>query len=275
VETILKLQEIVLLFFLQMFFAGDFIMPQIKNENKTKIEPVIITVIYDNNPFLKGLQTDWGFACLVEVGKTKLLFDTGDNGNILLSNMAKLNIDPKSIDFIFLSHFHHDHTGGLSEFLKKNSDVTIYYPQSFPIQLIEEMKKSDAVLVPISSFQELQTNIFSIGELDGIIPEQSIAVRTAKGIVVITGCAHPGIIKILETSKNSFPDELIYLVMGGFHLHRLTENEISSKINTMLRMKVHTVAPSHCSGDNARKMFKEVYGDDYIEVGAGKVITIN
>jgi len=275
VETTLKFQEIVLLFFLQMFFAGDFIMPQIKNENKTKIEPVIITVIYDNNPFLKGLQTDWGFACLVEVGKTKLLFDTGDNGNILLSNMAKLNIDPKSIDFIFLSHFHHDHTGGLSEFLKKNPDVTIYYPQSFPIQLIEEMKKSDAVLVPISSFQELQTNIFSLGELDGVIPEQSLAIRSPKGIAVITGCAHPGIIKILEMAKSFFSDESIYLAIGGFHLHHLSKDEINNTINKIFKMEILTVAPSHCSGDLARKMFKKVYDDNYIEIGTGRVIKIN
>src|SRR3990172_6002964 len=158
-KTDIKFHGIIVLLFLEMIFMGDFTMPQIKNGNDNKTEPVRITIIYDNNPMIEGLQTDWGFACLVEVGKTKLLFDTGDNGNILLSNMARLGIDPKSIDFIFLSHFHHDHTGGLSEFLKKNPDVTIYYPQSFPIQLIEEMKKSDAVLVPISSFQELQTNI--------------------------------------------------------------------------------------------------------------------
>ena len=218
-ETALKFQNIILLLFLEMIFSGDFIMPQIKNENKTKIEPVTITVVYDNNPFLKGLQTDWGFACLVEVGNTKLLFDTGDNGNILLSNMEKLKIDVQSIDLVFLSHFHHDHTGGLNYLLKKNSDVTIYYPNSFPAQLVEEIKKSGAKPILVSSFQEIQTNFFSLGELGSAIPEQSLAIRTTKGIVVITGCAHPGIVNILEKAKNSFPDELIYLAMGGFHLH--------------------------------------------------------
>ena len=273
-KTTLKFQKIILLLFLEMIFAGDFIMPQIKNENNNKAETVSITVVYDNNPFLKDLQTDWGFACLVEVGKTKLLFDTGDNGNILLSNMTKLNIDPKTIDFVFLSHFHHDHTGGLSEFSKKNPDVTIYYPQSFPIQLIEEIKKSGAISVPVSLFQELQTNIFSLGEFEGVIPEQSLAIRTPKGIVVITGCAHPGIINILEKAKSSFPDELIYLTMGGFHLHRQSEYEISSTINKIFKMEILSVAPSHCSGNTARKMFKEVYEENYIEIGAGKIIKI-
>ena len=67
-------------------------MSQINNSNENKEDALLITIIYDNNPFLKGLQTDWGFACLVEVGKTKLLFDTGDNGDILLSNMERLKI---------------------------------------------------------------------------------------------------------------------------------------------------------------------------------------
>ena len=100
--TSLRFYEIFLILLSQIFFTGDLTMPQIKNKNNNKTEIVSITVVYDNNPMLKGLQTDWGFALLVEVGKTKILFDTGDNGNILLSNIAKLSIDIQSIDFVFL-----------------------------------------------------------------------------------------------------------------------------------------------------------------------------
>lgn len=248
-------------------------MFQTINENLP--ESVRITVVYDNNPMINGLQTDWGFACVLEVGKTKILFDTGDNGNILLSNMAELNIDPKNVDFVFLSHFHHDHTGGLCEFLKRNPDVDVFYPQSFPSEIIEEIKNSGARPVPVSSPKQLRTNIFSLGELENVIPEQSLAINTRRGIVVITGCAHPGIINILEKANAYFPEKMIYLALGGFHLHRKNEDETGDTINKLLNMNILNVAPTHCSGYFARKLFKEMFNNNYLETGIGKVIRIS
>jgi 7,8-dihydropterin-6-yl-methyl-4-(beta-D-ribofuranosyl)aminobenzene 5'-phosphate synthase len=90
-----------------------------------------ITIVYDNESYGKGLQADWGFSCLVEVENTpKILFDTGANGEILLSNMERLHIDPQAIEEVFISHGHFDHIGGLSAFLKVNSDVKLYVPVS-------------------------------------------------------------------------------------------------------------------------------------------------
>lgn len=250
-------------------------MAQTENTNENKADVVHITIIYDNNAFMKDLQTDWGFSCLVEVGETKLLFDTGDDGDILLNKMSKLNIDPKDVDLVFLSHFHHDHTGGLSDFLKINSNVKVYYPQSFPSQLIELIKKSGAESEPVSLFRIFQTNIFSLGELNGAIPEQSLAVRTKKGIVVITGCAHPGIIQILQRAREQFPDEKIYFALGGFHLHNQNEKDISKKVSEIMKMEIISVGPCNCSGDLARKKFEEIYKENHTEIGVGKIITID
>lgn len=235
---------------------------------------VKITVLYDNNPLIDGLQTDWGFSCLVETRNNKILFDTGDNGKILLDNMKKLGVDPKSIDTVFLSHFHHDHTGGLKDFLKENSKVKVYYPQSFPADITDIIHISGADAVPVSKFMELLPEIFTLGELEGKIPEQSLAIRKGNELIVITGCAHPGIINILERAKEKFPDEIIYLALGGFHLHRLDVEEINKVIQKMFELEIITVAPTHCTGNTARNMFKEVFDADYEQTGAGKVFNI-
>ena len=236
---------------------------------------VKLTVVYDNNQMQNNLQTDWGFSCLIETGDTKILFDTGDNGKILLDNMEILGIDPKSIDIVFLSHFHHDHTGGLKDFLKINSSVKVYYPQSFPQEIVNVIKNSGAESIPVSNFIEIIPDVYSLGEIDGKIPEQSLVVRKPNELIVITGCAHPGIINILQKAKDEFPDELIYLALGGFHLHRLNENEISEVIQKIFDMEILTVAPTHCTGNMARNIFKEVFDADYTEVGVGKVIKVD
>lgn len=229
-----------------------------------------LTILYDNNSFKESLQTDWGFACFIDTGKNKILFDTGDDGEILLSNMSKLGIDPKIIDTVFLSHFHHDHTGGLKDFLKINSNVTVYFPQSFPPELITLIKESGANPISISDFTEILPDVFSSGEIKAAIPEQSPVIRRPNELIIITGCAHPGIVRIVQKIKDKFPDELIYLVLGGFHLLRSSEEEINDVIQKMYGMVVLSVAPTHCTGEAARKMFKDAFDADYVEIGVGK-----
>ncbi len=236
---------------------------------------VKLTVLFDNNSLQNNLQTDWGFSCLVEFANAKLLFDTGDNGKILLTNMEKLGIDPKSIDIVFLSHFHHDHTGGLKDFLQMNSKVKVYFPQSFPQEIVDVIYNSGAEPVPVSGSIEIIPNIFSLGEIDGKIPEQSLALASDKGLVVVTGCAHPGILEILKQAKNKFPHNLISLVIGGFHLYKLSEKEASKIVTDIYEMDVLRVAPTHCTGETARKLFYNQFGDNYQEIGLGKILEIN
>lgn len=250
-------------------------MNEITNNTENRNGTINITIVYDNNSFVEGLQTDWGFACFIDTDKNKILFDTGDNGDILLSNMKKLDIDPKIIDTVFLSHFHHDHTGGLKDFLKLNSNVTVYFPQSFPTELIVVINESGAKSIHLSSFSEILPDVFSTGEIQAVIPEQSLVIRRTNELIIITGCAHPGITNILQLVKEKFPEELIHLALGGFHLHRLDEKEINEVIQNISGMNIFKIAPTHCTGGSARDMFNKFFNDDYIETGAGKVITIN
>ena len=124
-----------------------------------------ITIIYDNTVYERGLEADWGFSCLVEVSRPvgiKILFDTGSDGLILLSNMKKLNIDPDSIAEIFISHAYFDHTGGLSAFLNENNDVKIYVPASF------RGVHRDKEVISVRESIQMHENVFSTGELEHI-----------------------------------------------------------------------------------------------------------
>ncbi|GAH60136.1 unnamed protein product, partial [marine sediment metagenome] len=113
------------------------------------VNDLTITVVYDNNPYKQGLETAWGFACLITGAEKTILFDTGGDGSILLNNMEKLATEPNSVELVILSHIHGDHTGGLGSFLEKNSGVTVYLPKSFPTRFKDEAKGYGAKTVEV------------------------------------------------------------------------------------------------------------------------------
>ncbi|GAJ15155.1 unnamed protein product [marine sediment metagenome] len=209
-----------------------------------------ITITYDNTVHQKGLKSDWGFSCFIEAENTlKILFDTGTNGEILLSNMGKLNIDLASIDEVFISHAHFDHVGGLSSFLGANEKAKIYVPPSFPEPVGREV-------ITIKGPTKIHENVFSIGELDGI--EQSMLVKTKKGLVLIVGCSHPRMAHILNTASQFGK---VYAIIGG--LHGFSEFDLFKDLTL--------ICPTHCTQHKTK--IKSLYPDKYIEGGAGKMIT--
>jgi 7,8-dihydropterin-6-yl-methyl-4-(beta-D-ribofuranosyl)aminobenzene 5'-phosphate synthase len=232
-----------------------------------------LTIVYDNNIYDKSLETRWGFSCYVKGPEKTLLFDVGGEGSVLLNNMEKLKIDPHSINSVVLSHIHHDHIGGLSHFLKINPNVTVYMPRSFPPSIKDAVRQAGACLAEIHDPIKICKDVYSTGELGAFIKEESLIVKTSKGLIVITGCAHPGIIKIIERSKEIIKTN-VYLVLGGFHLCWMNLSQVRKIINGVKKTGCMKVAPCHCSGDLAREQFEKVYGKDFISVGAGKTITI-
>ena len=234
-----------------------------------------ITVIYDNNSYDDRMKTAWGYSCLVNFNGRSVLFDTGGDGSTLLSNMEKLQIGPEKIDTVVLSHIHGDHVGGLEGLLERNSTVTIYLPASFPKNFKDKVEAAGAKLCEVHEAMKIDgdSNIYTTGELGGVMKEQSLVIRTEAGLVVITGCAHPGVVNVVKKAKELFEDkEEVLLVMGGFHLGSTSKTRIKEIITSFREMGVQYAGPCHCSGDRARRLFKEAYGENFLEVGVGRVI---
>jgi 7,8-dihydropterin-6-yl-methyl-4-(beta-D-ribofuranosyl)aminobenzene 5'-phosphate synthase len=232
-----------------------------------------ITVIFDNNSYEQGLETAWGFSCSVSGAEKTVLFDSGGDGSILLANMEKLALDVNDIDTVVLSHIHADHTGGLDGFLEKNSGVMVYLPVSFPRKFEDDMASHGPQVVEVERPVEICDGVYSVGQLGTLIREQSLVVRMDRGWVLITGCAHPGIVKIVKAAKQLVDGEL-FLVMGGFHLEWSTCGKIKRIISSFKDMKVRYAGPCHCSGHRARNLFQEHFGGNCIDIGVGKVITL-
>ena len=233
-----------------------------------------ISIIYDNNDYDQRLEAKWGFSCLIEGLEKTVLFDTGGDSATLLRNMKELKIDPDEIDGVVLSHIHGDHIGGLSGFLKENPNVIVYVPRSFPISLKDSIKSLGVEVNEISEAKKLMTGVYTTGELGNGIREQSLVITTSKGLVIITGCAHPDVVNILRKVRDIVPEERVYLVMGGFHLAGESASRIESIIEQFRQLAVEKVVPCHCSGDETRRRFRQEYGKGYIESGAGKIITV-
>ena len=232
-----------------------------------------ITVVYDNNSFDPRLETAWGFSALVEYRGQILLFDTGGDGRILLHNMQTLGIDPSRIQAVVLSHAHGDHTGGLSALLENSDQPPVYLLPSFAdsykhqLRLVTQVRES-------TPGQVIANGLLTTGEIGGSIPEQALMIQTGKGLVVITGCAHPGIVRIVQRAMELTGDP-VYLVLGGFHLGNKSETEISAILADFRGLGVEKVAPCHCTGERAIALFADEYGQAFIQAGVGTIITID
>ena len=226
-------------------------------------------ITYDNRTLDPNLTSGWGFSCLVD---GDLLFDTGGDGRTLLSNMTKMGIDPAGIRTVVLSHAHGDHTGGLGALLGTGVRPTVYVPRSFPARFKADVR-SLTTLVEVHGPVEIRPSIHTTGEVGRGLVEQALAVETGDGLVVVTGCAHPGVVKMVRRAKESAGGE-VYLVMGGFHLGGTSQRQVKAVIADFRQLGVQRVAPCHCTGDRAIRAFAEEYGDDFIETGVGMVLDI-
>ncbi len=233
-----------------------------------------LTILFDNEPSEEGFPTLWGFSAYIETGRYTLLFDTGSNGRVLLQNMRRLGKDPRNAQALFLSHPHWDHIGGLDSILENAPQLRLFLPDSFSKHLIRDLKRVAKEVVTIDDRpRELLPDLFSTGTMRGENgPGEHAAVfDTPDGAVLITGCAHPGIVPICERAKQ-ITGKKIKLLVGGFHLMYENEKRIAEVIQRLRKLGVEEVCPTHCSGDLAIEMFEETFKERFIRGGVGRII---
>jgi 7,8-dihydropterin-6-yl-methyl-4-(beta-D-ribofuranosyl)aminobenzene 5'-phosphate synthase len=236
-------------------------------------EPLRIAVVYNNVPHAPGFATAWGFAAVIESGADVVLFDTGGDGPTLLANLVRLGIEPGRVTAVVLSHIHGDHTGGLDDFLVRRPKVPVYTPASFPVAFRRAVERRGARVETVSRPQRLFANFHSTGELGDGTKEQALIVDTESGLVVVTGCAHPDIVRMAEVARD-YRGKDIRLLMGGFHLLGRSPAQNRATVDALHQLGVRQVAPSHCTGDEAIALFRKTWGNDFIDGGCGAIIDV-
>jgi 7,8-dihydropterin-6-yl-methyl-4-(beta-D-ribofuranosyl)aminobenzene 5'-phosphate synthase len=298
--------KLIFLLVLMPFLAGciEPVKPATTTINPAKAQ---ITVLYDAFSNNSALRKDWGYAALIEYAGKRILFDTGGNPEILAHNAKALKVDLSRLDFVVMSHRHSDHMGGMTYLLSVNPKVKIYAPKEnfgvYGFSLPSSFYRKDASLPPEQRYYDgnppeimkfgtaWPANFELIDKTTEIAPgihlifqisdkpntmelrEISLAIDTPEGIVLVVGCSHPGLDKIVSAAAAI--NKHIHMVTGGFHLVVAKDAEIEQTVSLLHdAFSVDYVAPSHCTGEPAFTAFKKTFGNHYLYTGLGTSIDL-
>jgi 7,8-dihydropterin-6-yl-methyl-4-(beta-D-ribofuranosyl)aminobenzene 5'-phosphate synthase len=267
-----------------------------------------ITVLYDAFGRFPAMQKDWGYAAFVEYGGKRILFDTGNNPEILAQNAKVKGIDLSRLDFVVMSHRHGDHMGGMAYLLGVNPKVKIYAPkESFGVygsDLPSTFYRKDASLPveqryydgappavmrfgaawPGANFELIDKTteiapgihlIALVSDKPGTLElrELALAINTPAGMVVVVGCSHPGIDKIVAAA--AVINQRIHFIAGGFHLVVSNDSEIEKTVATLHdTFNAQFVAPGHCTGEPTFTALKKAFGERYLYAGLGTTLSV-
>lgn len=292
----------------QLLGVSAFVVLAIAASREARAERPRIVILYDAFGRDATFVKDWGFSALVEHNGKRILFDTGNDAAIFAANVRAAKVDLRKLDFVVISHRHLDHTAGLEHLLRVNPAVTIYAPKEtfgpFGSTLPSGFYRKEVSLpeheryfgghppeplkfgsawpkakfVPVDGDIEIAPGvrlISLVSETPGTkdLRELSLALNTPKGVVLVVGCSHPGVEKIVEAAAQI--DRRVQLLVGGFHMPAAPDDQIA-KVASALHDTWHVeqLAPGHCTGEPAFAHFKKVWGANYLYAGVGSILEL-
>jgi 7,8-dihydropterin-6-yl-methyl-4-(beta-D-ribofuranosyl)aminobenzene 5'-phosphate synthase len=275
-----------------------------------------ITIICENTVGRRVGLGEHGFSVLIETDRGNYLFDTG-RGASVVRNFLELNKDLRTINKIFLSHGHYDHTGGLPEVLILRGKVDVHcHPHVFldRVHLFEENGKETKRFVGIpfkrsyleslganfivnKDFSEIEKGVFLTGEVprktsfekldpklfteidgktdpDVFLDDQSLVLDTKRGLLVILGCAHSGVINILNHVIKKTGKDRFYAIIGGTHLDFLAPEQLEESIKALRKMQIERIGASHCTGMKGAFRLHQEFGDRFFYGHVGSTLDI-
>jgi len=292
----------------QLVGALAFVLFAMAASRQARAERPRIVILYDAFGRDASFAKDWGFSAVIEHNGKRILFDTGNDAAVFAANVRAAKIDLRKLDFVVISHRHLDHPAGPEHLLRVNPSVTIYAPKEtfgpFGSTLPSGFYRKDASLTEseryfggrppeqlkfgsawsAAKFTAVENNlqiapgvhlIALVSETPGTkeLRELSLALETPEGIVLVAGCSHSGIEKIVEAAAHINPR--VHLVLGGFHMPAAPDDQIA-KVASALHDTWHVeqLAPGHCTGEPAFAHFKKVWGNNYLYAGVGSVLEL-
>ncbi len=233
-----------------------------------------VSVLYDKERLDSSYACGWGLSYLID---ERILFDTGEKADQLMSNAKNLNADLNKIEKIIISHNHWDHRGGMFKILGDNPLVKVFVTQDLYSEFRQSLANYDVIISGSSSKIEddvFTSGIFSTQYKNGRLEEQALIIRTEKGISVFCGCAHAGVLEFVRKSKEIFPGEAIYSLIGGYHFIEQDKRYIRYIAEQLLKEGVKNIGPSHCTGFEAQSILRQFYPNNFLEIKSGVEIEI-
>jgi len=243
------------------------------NEGDTQIK-----MIYNNTGECDGLKKAWGLSVWIENEQGITLFDTGGEAETLEKNAQFLGLDLKKVKQIIISHDHWDHNGGLKMVLEKiDKKPEVYVTSNTEMQYTKDFPNAN--IIGVSEAIKIDNGIWSTGSLStdyttNNLHEHSLVLTRDKSMVLLTGCSHPGIVKIAKKCKEIHPDKTLELITGGFHLMREGKSNVEEISRELKTMDIKRIAPSHCTGDRTIEVFRNDWGDKFLEMNIGDEFTV-